>query len=164
MASVIADVGGEEEETDLDLAVEDAPIVRLVNAIMTQAVGDRASDVHIEPREHDVRIRFRVDGVLMEPMPPAPKNIQNGLISRMKVMADLNIERDAAQRRLGDVVAALETIRLNLLKLHAGAASVQTLTTDLGLAREVSAEIDRLLAGQREVDEAIGPTTDRPSA
>jgi len=83
---------------------------------------------------------------------------------RAVVMADLNIERDAAQRRLGDVVAALETIRLNLLKLHAGAASVQTLTTDLGLAREVSAEIDRLLAGQREVDEAIGPTTDRPSA
>jgi type IV pilus assembly protein PilB len=91
MASVLADAGGEDEETDLDLAVEDAPIVRLVNAIMTQAVGDRASDVHIEPREHDVRIRFRVDGVLMEPMPPAPKNIQNGLISRMKVMADLNI-------------------------------------------------------------------------
>jgi type IV pilus assembly protein PilB len=90
MASVLA-ASDEDEETDLDLAVEDAPIVRLVNAIMTQAVGDRASDVHIEPREHDVRIRFRVDGVLMEPMPPAPKNIQNGLISRMKVMADLNI-------------------------------------------------------------------------
>ena len=91
MASIVADAGTEDDESDLDLAVEDAPIVRLVNAIMTQAVGDRASDVHIEPREHDVRIRFRVDGVLMEPMPPAPKNIQNGLISRMKVMADLNI-------------------------------------------------------------------------
>jgi type IV pilus assembly protein PilB len=91
MASIVADASGDDEETDLDIAVEDAPIVRLVNAIMTQAVGDRASDVHIEPREHDVRIRFRVDGVLMEPMPPAPKNIQNGLISRMKVMADLNI-------------------------------------------------------------------------
>jgi type IV pilus assembly protein PilB len=91
MASIVADASGEEDEADLDLAIEDAPIVRLVNAIMTQAVGDRASDVHIEPREHDVRIRFRVDGVLMEPMPPAPKNIQNGLISRMKVMADLNI-------------------------------------------------------------------------
>src|SRR5262245_7237554 len=78
MASIVAE-NSEEEEGDLDIAVEDAPIVRLVNAIMTQAVGDRASDVHIEPREHDVRIRFRVDGVLMEPMPPAPKNIQNGL-------------------------------------------------------------------------------------
>jgi type IV pilus assembly protein PilB len=91
MASIVADASGDEDEQELDLAIEDAPIVKLVNAIMTQAVGDRASDVHIEPREHDVRIRFRVDGVLMEPMPPAPKNIQNGLISRMKVMADLNI-------------------------------------------------------------------------
>ena len=91
MASIVAESGSDDDEADLDIAVEDAPIVRLVNAIMTQAVGDRASDVHIEPREHDVRIRFRVDGVLMEPMPPAPKNIQNGLISRMKVMADLNI-------------------------------------------------------------------------
>ena len=91
MASIVADASEEDEDTDLEAAVEDAPIVKLVNAIMTQAVGDRASDVHIEPREHDVRIRFRVDGVLHEPMPPAPKNIQNGLISRLKVMADLNI-------------------------------------------------------------------------
>jgi type IV pilus assembly protein PilB len=91
MASIVADASEEDEDADLGVAVEDAPIVKLVNAIMTQAVGDRASDVHIEPREHDVRIRFRVDGVLIEPMPPAPKNIQNGLISRLKVMADLNI-------------------------------------------------------------------------
>jgi MSHA biogenesis protein MshE len=91
MASIVDAANDEDEESDLDVAVEDAPIVKLVNAIMTQAVADRASDVHIEPREHDFRIRFRVDGVLMEPMPPAPKNIQNGLISRMKVMADLNI-------------------------------------------------------------------------
>ena len=91
MANIVADASEDDDDTDLDIAVEDAPIVRLVNAIMTQAVGDRASDVHIEPREHDVRIRFRVDGVLIEPMPPAPKNIQNGLVSRLKVMADLNI-------------------------------------------------------------------------
>ena len=75
----------------MQAAIEDAPIVKLVNAIMTQAVGDRASDVHIEPAEKNVRIRFRVDGVLHEPMPPAPKNIQGGLISRLKVMAELNI-------------------------------------------------------------------------
>jgi type IV pilus assembly protein PilB len=91
MASIVDSAAEEDENADLDAAVEDAPIVKLVNAVMTQAVADRASDVHIEPREHDVRIRFRVDGVLMEPMPAAPKNIQNGLISRMKVMADLNI-------------------------------------------------------------------------
>jgi len=65
--------------------------VKLVNAIMTQAVADRASDVHIEPQEKDVRVRFRVDGVLHEAMPRVPKAIQNGLISRLKVMADVNI-------------------------------------------------------------------------
>jgi len=76
MASIVADASEEDEETDLEVAVEDAPIVKLVNAIMTQAVGDRASDVHIEPREHDVRIRFRVDGVLIEPMPPVTLNLR----------------------------------------------------------------------------------------
>jgi len=90
LASVAADAI-ESEDEHMEAALEDAPIVKLVNAIMTQAVGDRASDVHIEPAEKNVRIRFRVDGVLHEPMPPAPKNIQGGLISRLKVMAELNI-------------------------------------------------------------------------
>jgi type IV pilus assembly protein PilB len=95
MASIAADADDGTTE-ELEAALEDAPIVKLVNAIMTQAVGDRASDVHIEPAEKNVRIRFRVDGVLHEPMPPAPKSIQGGLISRLKVMADLNI----AERRV----------------------------------------------------------------
>jgi type IV pilus assembly protein PilB len=91
MATIAAEAAEGENPVDLEEALEDAPIVKLVNAIMTQAVGDRASDVHLEPGERNVRIRFRVDGVLHEPMPPAPKNIQGGLISRLKVMADLNI-------------------------------------------------------------------------
>jgi type IV pilus assembly protein PilB len=91
MATIAAEAAEGESTADLEEALEDAPIVKLVNAIMTQAVGDRASDVHLEPGERNVRIRFRVDGVLHEPMPPAPKNIQGGLISRLKVMADLNI-------------------------------------------------------------------------
>jgi type IV pilus assembly protein PilB len=85
----------EDGPDDMEAAVEDAPIVKLVQAVMTQAVAERASDVHIEPHERDVRIRFRVDGVLHEVM-HSPKNIQNGLISRLKVMADLNI----AERRV----------------------------------------------------------------
>ena len=95
MASLTAETD-EQTDEELEAALEDAPIVKLVNAIMTQAVGDRASDVHIEPAESNVRIRFRVDGVLHEPMPPAPKAVQGGLISRLKVMADLNI----AEKRL----------------------------------------------------------------
>jgi type IV pilus assembly protein PilB len=89
----LASQASEQLETDdehLETALEEAPIVKLVQAIMTQAVGDRASDVHIEPTEHDVRVRFRVDGVLHDVM-HSPKNIQGGLLSRLKVMADLNI-------------------------------------------------------------------------
>jgi type IV pilus assembly protein PilB len=88
----------DERATDLDAmpsAVEEAPIVRLVNLLITQAVSDRASDIHIEPMERDLRIRYRIDGVLHEVM-RSPKNIQNGLLSRLKVMADINI----AERRV----------------------------------------------------------------
>ena len=81
-------------ETDdiaaLEMAVEEAPIVKLVTAIINQAVGDRAADIHIEPTEKDVRVRFRVDGVLHEVM-HSPKKIQSGLLSRFKILADLNI-------------------------------------------------------------------------
>jgi type IV pilus assembly protein PilB len=86
-------------------AVEDAPIVKLVNLLVTQAVADRASDIHIEPAEKDIRIRYRIDGVLHEVM-RSPKNIQNGLVSRLKVMADINIaERRVPQDgRIGLVV------------------------------------------------------------
>jgi type IV pilus assembly protein PilB len=80
---------------DMPAAVEEAPIVKLVNLLITQAVTDRASDIHIEPMEKDIRIRYRIDGVLHEVM-RSPKNIQNGLISRLKVMADINI----AERRI----------------------------------------------------------------
>jgi type IV pilus assembly protein PilB len=83
-------LGQEADLADIEAAIEDAPIVKLVQAIMTQAVTDRASDVHIEPTEKDVRVRYRVDGVLHEVM-HSPKGIQGGLISRLKVMADLNI-------------------------------------------------------------------------
>ncbi len=74
---------------------EDAPIVRLVNLLITQAIADRASDIHVEPTGKDLRIRYRIDGVLHEVM-RSPRNIQNGIISRLKVMADINI----AERRV----------------------------------------------------------------
>jgi eukaryotic-like serine/threonine-protein kinase len=72
-----------------------------------------------------------------------------------RVVADLRVERDLVQQRMADAVAALETIRLNLLRLHAGSGSVQSVTTDLGLAKEVAAEVDRLLQGQREIEEML---------
>ena len=74
---------------------EESPIVKLVNLLISQAIADRASDIHIEPTDRDVRVRFRIDGVLHEVMRP-PKNIQSGIVSRLKVMADINI----AERRI----------------------------------------------------------------
>jgi type IV pilus assembly protein PilB len=75
--------------------VEDAPIVKFVNLLVNQAVQDRASDIHVEPTEQDLRIRFRIDGVLHEVM-RSPRSIQAGVISRLKVMADIDI----AERRV----------------------------------------------------------------
>jgi type IV pilus assembly protein PilB len=75
--------------------VEDAPIVKFVNLLITQAVQDRASDIHIEPGERDLRVRFRIDGVLHEIM-RSPKSITSGVTSRLKIMADINI----AERRI----------------------------------------------------------------
>jgi type IV pilus assembly protein PilB len=84
----------DELEVQDDLA-EDAPIVRAINQIIAQAVQQRASDLHIEPQDHDVRVRFRLDGVLRDIM-RIPKSLHAGVISRIKVMADLNI----AERRI----------------------------------------------------------------
>lgn len=73
---------------------DDAPIVRFVNLIIGQAIQDLASDIHIEPGEFEMRVRYRIDGVLHD-VQQAPKNIQNGVISRLKIMSDINI----AERR-----------------------------------------------------------------
>jgi type IV pilus assembly protein PilB len=70
------------------------PIVRFVNLLVSQAIQDHASDIHIEPAEHDLRVRYRIDGVLHE-MQIAPKSIQSGVISRLKIMSDIDI----AERR-----------------------------------------------------------------
>ncbi|GAA1440228.1 GspE/PulE family protein [Leifsonia poae] len=77
-----------------DASEDDAPIVRFVNLLVSQAIQDHASDIHIEPAEHDVRVRYRIDGVL-HAMQSAPKSIQNGVISRLKIMSDIDI----AERR-----------------------------------------------------------------
>ena len=96
MAQEAADeLDGGDDVTALTEVVEDAPIVKFVNLLITQAVNDRASDIHVEPTERDLRIRFRIDGVLHEVM-RSPKTIQAGVISRLKVMADINI----AERRI----------------------------------------------------------------
>lgn len=73
-----------------DSVDDDAPIVRYVNLLVTQAISDRASDIHIEPSEHDLRVRYRIDGVLHETQ-RSPKNIIGGVVSRVKIMSDIDI-------------------------------------------------------------------------
>lgn len=75
--------------------VDEAPIVRVVNLIISQAINDKSSDIHIEPEAKTVRVRYRVDGVLHEVMQP-PKHIQAPMVSRIKIMSNLDI----AERRI----------------------------------------------------------------
>ena len=89
--------GGAEDDGDGDGAsmAEKAPVIRMVNAVMVQAIDFGASDIHIEPGRRNIRVRFRVDGVLREVM-AVPKHIQPPMIARCKIMADMNI----AERRV----------------------------------------------------------------
>jgi len=92
------EVVGDEEDVDvssLERATEDAPVVKLVNLILTDAIKKKASDIHIEPYERTFRVRYRIDGVLYEVMKP-PLKLKNAITSRVKIMAELDI----AERRL----------------------------------------------------------------
>jgi type IV pilus assembly protein PilB len=92
------DFSSEEEDinaVELEKASEDAPVVRLVNVILLNAIRKGASDIHIEPYERRMRVRYRIDGVLQEEMTP-PLKLKNALSSRLKIMSQLDI----AERRL----------------------------------------------------------------
>ena len=82
-------------DLQVDQEGEKAPIVRFVDLLLAKAIQERASDIHVEPTSDDLRIRFRVDGVLHDAMSP-PRSLQAGIVSRIKVMADIDI----AERRL----------------------------------------------------------------
>ena len=84
------------EPRDLLDATDDAPIIRLVNSMLHHAVKERASDIHIEPFEREIRVRFRIDDVLYEPMKPLPRSLQASIASRIKIMGSLDI----AEKRL----------------------------------------------------------------
>jgi len=92
------EVGGDEEQinvVDLERSAEDAPVVKLVNLILIDAIKKGASDIHIEPYERDFRVRYRIDGVLYEMMKP-PLKLKAAITSRLKIMSQLDI----AERRL----------------------------------------------------------------
>ncbi|HEX8551423.1 MAG TPA: ATPase, T2SS/T4P/T4SS family [Abditibacteriaceae bacterium] len=101
---IVASDADADNETSLDtegmgedgaMAADEAPIIRIVNAILMQAIKDGASDIHIEPQRKGVRVRYRIDGVLHEQM-KVPQYVLNPLVSRIKIMGDMNI----AERRI----------------------------------------------------------------
>ena len=94
-----SEIGEEEEDIEdenrLRLQAEEGPVVKLVNLIIIQAIKEGASDIHIQPREKSISVRYRIDGVLHEVFSP-PKNMQLAMTSRIKILANMNI----AERRL----------------------------------------------------------------
>ncbi|HEU4462534.1 MAG TPA: ATPase, T2SS/T4P/T4SS family [Solirubrobacterales bacterium] len=100
------------EVSDIEVSAEDAPVIKLVYSILGQAVGEGASDVHFEAGEDDMRVRFRIDGVLREAA-HVPKRMVNAVISRVKIMSDLNI----AEKRVpqdGRVSVTVDDRRVDL--------------------------------------------------
>jgi type IV pilus assembly protein PilB len=121
------------EVSDFEVSAEDAPVIKLVYSILGQAVGEGASDIHFEPDESEMRVRFRIDGVLREAA-HVPKRMVNAVISRIKIMSDLNI----AEKRVpqdGRVSVTVEDrkvdLRITTLPIQRGeGATVRILDTD----------------------------------
>src|SRR6185312_17294247 len=87
----------EEEDLDLANAAQDASIIRFVNQILTEAIDSRATDVHVEPFEDALRVRYRIDGVLVEAnIPPSVRKFHAAIVSRIKILSHLDI----AEKRL----------------------------------------------------------------
>ncbi|HIE10188.1 MAG TPA: secretion system protein E [Kiritimatiellae bacterium] len=137
---------GQEQQEDMSLdemlqKAEDAPVIRIVNSILVEGIRKRASDIHIEPLEKSLRLRYRVDGVLYE-SPSPPKQLQGAITSRIKIMGNLDIaERRVPQdgrfkiRALGKEA----DIRLSVLPTIHGEKIVMRILDKSALAPNVAA-------------------------
>jgi len=157
------------EPEDLLEADDDAPIIRLINALLTEAIKVNASDIHIEPFENLMRIRFRVDGMLREILQP-PGNIAPLIISRIKVMSKLDIAEKrlpqdgrislrVAGRNVDVRVSTLpsgygERVVLRLLDKQAGRLDLQ----QLGMAKKSEQSFNQLLHSPHGIILVTGPT------
>lgn len=172
MDEVADEFGGgalEDEVEDLLEATDEAPVIRLVNSLLFQAVKDRSSDIHFEPGEQALIVRFRVDGVLREVI-TAPRKSQASIISRLKIMAGLNI----AEKRLPqdgririkiagkDIDIRVSTIPTShgervVLRLLERAAVLIDLDS-LGFRRDNLEAMERLIARPHGIILVTGPT------
>ncbi|HZO87949.1 MAG TPA: ATPase, T2SS/T4P/T4SS family [Chthonomonadaceae bacterium] len=176
MAQAMAEYGArgeaakiEDDDESAAKVAEEAPIVRLANAIIQRAVQERASDIHIEPDRRNVRIRYRIDGVLHETM-TTPKYIQAPLIARYKIMAEMNIaERRLPQDgRIGIRVGGKDyDLRVSCLpNLHGekvvmrilDKSSVMIGLNKLGFTDEVQAQLEELAMQPNGMLLSTGPT------
>jgi type IV pilus assembly protein PilB len=159
-----------EEDTESATRVaEEAPIVRIANTIIIQAIKDGASDIHVEPEARGVRVRYRVDGVLHEVM-PLPKYIDKPLISRLKIMAGMDI----AERRIpqdGRIPIRYENkdydLRVSCLPTIHGEKIVMRILdkssvliglNKLGFTPEVQAQVEELVSQPNGMFLSTGPT------
>ena len=152
----------------LDLS-DEAPVIRLLNSILSEAVKERASDIHVEPYERDLVIRFRIDGILYEKLAP-PRVIQEALISRVKIMAGLNIaeKRLPQDGRIRIVVAGHDVdIRVSIIPTFYGERAVLRLLdkkkgalslADIGLDVGGVRVMERLLNRNNGIILVTGPT------
>ncbi|MBW2644031.1 MAG: type II secretion system ATPase GspE [Deltaproteobacteria bacterium] len=158
-----------EEKADLLDDISDAPIIKLVNHIISQSVKARASDIHMEPYQDSFKVRYRVDGILYDLLSP-PKRIQPALISRIKVMAKMNIaEKRLPQDGRLDVKIGNQEIDVRVstiptsfgervvLRLLDKSGSLISLS-DLGLASDKLDPLENLVKSPNGIILVTGPT------
>ena len=159
----------EEEPRDLLEAADEAPIIKLVNSLLFEAVKKRASDIHIEPFERELLIRYRIDGVLYNVLTP-PKRLQASIISRIKIMAGLNIaeKRLPQDGRIGIKIAGRDVdIRVSAIPTAHGERLVLRLLdkgnlllklSEIGLQPARLATLDQLIRLSHGIVLVTGPT------
>src|SRR5690606_21523221 len=143
------------EPQDLLDAADDAPIIRLVNSLLQHAVKERASDIHLEPFEREVRVRFRIDDILYEPVRPLPRTLMAPIVSRIKIMGGLNIaeKRLPQDGRIRLKIAGRDyDVRLSTLPVAHGERVVMRLlprTTEMLNLENLGFDEDHLAAWQK---------------
>jgi general secretion pathway protein E len=158
------------EPKDLLDSTEDAPIIRLVNSMLQHAVKERASDIHIEPFENEIRVRFRIDDVLYEPMKPLPRSLQASIASRIKIMGNLDIaeKRLPQDGRIRLKIAGRDyDVRLSTVPISHGERLVLRLLPDtqelldlekIGFNPTQLAALDRIVRRPNGIFLVTGPT------
>ena len=159
----------DDEETSIEGAASEAPIIDMVNAIMIQAVRARATDIHVEPGRADVRIRYRIDG-LLRTAKTLPRSVLAAMISRIKIMADMDIteKRVPQDGRIGLLVAGSElNIRVSSMPSQWGEGGVLRILpksgrapklSELGFGPELQSRLELLLTHPYGIILATGPT------